>query len=201
MQKNKNMNKVNIRLKNIAIIVAMMLLGGIAQAQDTGKLSPREQRKLLKEEKQRIEKEEAALYARLVDEMVTGATFVLEADMLYDRYGQSIQVQSTINFLLVDSTFGVIQVGSPLYLGQNGVGGITLEGPVSRYELNKSEKRGTYTISYGLRSTLGNYDVTISVSSSGRADARVSGNFSGSLRYSGRLVHPARSRVYKGTSY
>ncbi|MCA1746102.1 MAG: DUF4251 domain-containing protein [Bacteroidales bacterium] len=179
----------------------MILLGGIAHAQDGGKLSPREQRKLLKEEKQRIEKEEAARYAILVEEMVTSPAFVLEADMLYDRYGQSLQVQSTINFLMVDSTYGVIQVGSPLYLGQNGVGGVTLEGPVSRYEVDKNEKRGTYSISYGLRSTMGNYDVTISVSSSGRADARVSGNFSGSLRYSGRLVHPVKSRVFKGTSF
>jgi hypothetical protein len=188
-------------MRNIAIIMALILLGGIAQAQDGGKLSKREQRKLLKEEKQRIEKEEAARYALLVEEMVTAPAFVLEADMLYDRYGQSLSVQSTINFLMVDSTFGVIQVGSPLYLGQNGVGGITLEGPVSRYEVDKNEKRGTYIITYGLRSRLGNYDVTINVSSSGRADARVSGNFRGSLRYSGRLVHPAASRVYKGTSF
>lgn len=188
-------------MKNIAIITIMILLGGMAQAQDTGKLSPREQRKLLKEERQRVEKEEAARYAELVEQMVTAPTFVLEADMLHDRYGQSIQVQSTINFLMVDSTYGVVQVGSPHYLGQNGVGGITLEGPVSRYEVKKNEKRGTYYISYGLRGTLGSYDVTISVSSSGRADARVSGNFSGSLRYSGRLIHPATSRVYKGTSF
>ncbi len=188
-------------MKNIAIITIMILLGGIAHAQDTDKLSKREQRKLLKEEKRRIEKEEAARYAELVEEMVTAPEFVLEADMLHDRYGQTFQVQSTINFLKVDSTHGVIQVGSPLYLGQNGVGGITLEGPVSRYEVDENEKRGTYNISYGLRSTMGSYDVTISVSSSGRADARVSGNFSGSLRYSGRLVHPANSRVYKGTSF
>jgi hypothetical protein len=188
-------------MKNIAIITILILLGGMAQAQDTGKLSPREQRKLLKEEKQRIEKEEAARYAELVEQMVTAPAFVLEADMLHDRYGQSIQVQSTINFIMVDSTHGVVQVGSPHYLGQNGVGGVTLEGPVSRYEVKKNEKRSTYYISYGLRGTMGNYDVTISVSSNGRADARVSGSFSGSLRHSGRLVHPANSRVYKGTSF
>jgi hypothetical protein len=188
-------------MKKIAFITIIILLGGMVHAQDTGTLSPREQRKLLKEEKKRIEKEEAARYAKLVEQMVTEPAFVLEADMLHDRYGQSVQVQSTINFLKVDSTHGVVQVGSPRYLGQNGVGGVTLEGPVSRYEVEKNEKRGTYYISYGLRGTLGNYDVTISVSSNGRADARVSGNFSGSLRYSGRLVHPANSHVYKGTSF
>jgi hypothetical protein len=155
------MNKGNIKLKNIAVIMAIILLGGIAQAQDTGNLSKREQRKLLKEEKKRIEKEEAARYAELVEKMVTRPAFVLEANMLYDRYGQTIQVQSTINFVMVDSTEGVIQVGSPLYLGQNGVGGITLEGAVTRYEVNKNEKRGTYNISYGLQSTMGHYDVTI----------------------------------------
>jgi hypothetical protein len=120
--------------------------------------------------------------------------------MLFDRYGNSSTVQSDINFVRVDSTNGVLQFGSNTYLGMNGVGGVTIEGSVNSYEYSFNERKETYTINYTVRSTTGTYTVFMSVQPSGRADARVSGNFSsGSLRYSGRLVHPAESRVFKGT--
>jgi len=186
-------------MRKIVFIIILAMLGSFANAQDTGKLSKREQRKLLKEERKKEEANAAAEYAKLVDYMVKNSEFVLEADMLFDKYGNSQPVSSTVNFISVDSTEGVLQVGSPMYLGRNGVGGVTIDGNISDYEFTKNEKRGSYTINYNLISPVGSYDVNISVSESGRADARVSGNFSsGSLRYSGKLVHPKRSRVYKG---
>lgn len=188
-------------MKKFVFVLVIIVIAAGAAAQDPGRLSKKEQRKLIREENARIEKEEMARFALLVDNMVKSATFVLEADMLFDRYGQSTPVQSNINFLMVDSVYGVIQVGSPYYLGRNGVGGVTLEGPVTRYEQSKNEKRSTYSVQYDLRSSFGSYNVSISIAPSGRAEARVSGNFSGSLRYSGRLVHPSASRVYKGSSY
>lgn len=179
----------------------MVMLGTLAQAQDPGSLSKREQRRLLKEEKARQEAAETERYGKLVDHMVRTATFVLEADMLYDRYGNSNMVQSAINFISADSTHGVLQIGSNTYLGMNGVGGVTIDGAVTSYDYSHNEKRGIYSVSYVLRSPVGSYDIHMTVQPNGRADARVSGNFSGSsLRYAGRLVHPAESRVYKGTS-
>jgi len=179
----------------------MALLGSYAFAQDTGNLSNREQRKLLKEERKRQQAKEAAEYAKLVDYMVKNSTFVLEADMLFDKYGQSQPVSSMVNFISADSTEGVLQVGSPMYLGRNGVGGVTVDGRISDYEYTVNEKRESYTVSYNLKSPVGSYSVHMTVSKTGHADARITGNFSsGSLRYSGKLVHPAESRVYKGMS-
>lgn len=188
-------------MKNLVFVIIMAMLGAGLHAQDSGSLSKREQRKLLKEEKERKEAAETERYAKLVDHMVKTATFVLEADMLYDRYGNSSMVQSTINFISADSIMGVLQVGSNAYLGMNGVGGVTIDGPLSSYEYSHNEKSGVYSVSYVLRSPVGSYDIHMTVQPNGRADARVSGNFSGgSLRYAGRLVHPAESRVYKGSS-
>jgi hypothetical protein len=188
-------------MKKLAFAVIILMLGAGVHAQDTSSLSKREQRKLIKEEMQRQEAEEAERTAELVDHMVKSATFVLEADMLYDRYGNSRVVQYTINFISADSTRGVIQVGNNADLGRNGLGGVTIDGSISSYEYTLNEKRQTYNISYVLRSPVGSYDIHMTVQPNGRADARVSGNFSGgSLRYSGRLVHPAESRVFKGSS-
>ncbi|MDF1572745.1 MAG: DUF4251 domain-containing protein [Bacteroidales bacterium] len=188
-------------MKNLAFAVTILMLGMGVHAQDTSSLSKREQRKLLKEEMQRQADQEAERYAKLVDHMVKSATFVLEADMLYDRYGNSNMVQYTINFISADSTRGVLQVGSNTYLGRNGVGGVTIDGSISSYEYSIKEKSDVYSVSYVLRSPVGSYDIHMTVQANGRADARVSGNLSGSsLRYSGRLVHPAESRVFKGSA-
>lgn len=178
----------------------ILLAGGMAQAQSSS-LSKKEQKQLLKEER----KEEAAKIAEQQLAMVAGliekATFVLEADRLFDRYGQSYQVSSSINFIMIDSLYGIIQVGNSYNLGQNGVGGVTVDGSISNYTFTKNEKRNTYSVSYDLRSTFGTYNVHLTTSGGSNADATVSGSFSGTLRYSGRLVHPAASKVYKGTSY
>jgi hypothetical protein len=189
-------------MKKVAFALIILVLGAGAAAQDTSSLSKREQRQLLKEKMQQEAKQEAERYAKLVDHMVKSATFVLEADMLYDRYGNSNMVQYTINFISADSTSGVLQVGSNAYLGRNGLGGVTIDGSISSYDYTHNKKKGTYNVNYVLRSPVGSYDINMTVQSSGRADARVSGNFSsGSLRYAGRLVHPAESRVFKGSSF
>lgn len=188
-------------MKKLVLAVTILMLGIGVHAQDTSSLSKREQKNLLKEEMQRQADKEAERTAKLVDLMVKSATFVLEADMLYDRYGNSRMVQSTINFISADSTHGVLQVGSNAYLGMNGVGGVTIDGSISSYEYTINKKNSVYTISYVLRSPVGSYDIQITAQSSGRADARVSGALSGSsLRYSGRLVHPAESHVFKGSA-
>ncbi len=152
-----------------------------------------------KEMRKEREAEEAAKKAEMLAIMMNRGQFVLEADMLRDRRGNTVNVSSMINFIAVDSTRGIIQIGSDRYVGLNGVGGITVEGKVDDLKVNYDEKRKTYNVSYYLRSSSGTYDIRMSVLSSGRADATVSSNWPGRLNYMGDLVHPLASRVFKGT--
>lgn len=187
-------------MKRITGIILLMTFCAGAFAQ-SGTLSKKEQRKLLREEKRREASKELEESSRLVELMVSHATFVLEADMIFDRYGQSSTVQSSINFLLADSLYGVIQVGNSFQMGQNGLGGFTIEGRIINYTYKKNEKKSTFSVNYSIKSTIGTYDITLNAGPSGRADATISGSFSsGSLRFSGQLVHPARSKVYKGSA-
>jgi len=163
-------------------------------------LSKKEQRQLEKEMKKEQKAEEAARRAEVVDAMVTYQRFVLEANQLRDRRGNSLQVNSQINFLASDSITGVIQVGQNAYVGQNGVGGVTVEGPVVDYTYTKNKKNDTYRVHYYLRTTLGTYDVNMVVSPNGRAEATVSSaTWGGRITYSGYLVPVGISRVFKGT--
>jgi hypothetical protein len=186
------------RLYTSLIIVA--ICGTIVAQSPTTTLSKKEQRLLLKEERKKQEAIEIAKTARIVEHMVSRRRFVLEADMLFDRYGQSFSVSPNINFVAVDSLAGVIQIGSSMYIGSNGLGGITIEGKVTTYAWDKNEKRGTYSVNYTVSSSIGTYDVNVTIHSSGSADATVRGAFGGSIRYSGDLAHPAQSKIFKGSS-
>jgi hypothetical protein len=82
----------------------------------------------------------------------------------------------------------------------NGVGGITVEGQVSGYEYTLNEKSGVYNVKWYVRTSTGTYDVNMSLSPSGRADARISSNWPGQLNYLGNVLPISRSTVFKGIS-
>ena len=185
-------------MKFILIITALSVLSVSSFSQD---LSKKEQRKLYKEYKKELKAEEAAVKSELVKIMLLQRRFVLEADQLKDQRGNLSQVSSMINFLAADSLRGVIQVGSNYYVGLNGVGGVTVEGPISNYEVTYNERRGTHYVNYNLRTTSGTYDVRMVVSPNGRSEATITSSWPGRLSYMGFLIPPARSRVFKGTSY
>jgi hypothetical protein len=181
----------------IGIVLAVLL----ALPVFTQELSQKEQKKLEKELKKEQQAEVAAQQAVVVDAMVQYQRFVLEANTLRDKRGNSLQVSSNINFIAADSLTGVIQVGSNTYIGRNGVGGITVDGSIADYKYTRHEKSGSYSISYYLRTPVGSYDVRLTAYPDGRADADVSSTTWGDrLHYSGYLVPPGISRVFKGTS-
>lgn len=193
----KDIKKI-IAMRKLIIIVFAVWMALPAFTQD---LSKKEQKQLAKELKKEQKAEKVAQTAVVVDAMVEYRRFVLEVNTLKDKRGNSLQVSSSINFIAADSLTGVIQVGSNTYIGRNGVGGVTVDGTISDYKYVKNEKNGSYSITYYLRTVVGSYDVRITAYPDSRADADVTSTTWGDkLRYSGFLVPPGISRVFKGTS-
>lgn len=182
------------------IIIGIGLFIAVTAFSQEEELSRKERRQLEKEMKKEQQAKEAAMKAQVVGLMVEYQRFVLEADRLRDKRGNTVNVTSSLNFVACDSLNAVLQIGQNSYVGLNGVGGITVEGPVANYEFSFNEKNSVYTVSFNIRSTIGNYDVQMTCFPDGRADATVSSTWPGRLNYSGYLVPPAQSRVYKGTS-
>ena len=146
-------------MKKVTVIIIAALISLPAFTQE---LSKKEQRQLQKELKKEQQAAEAAQKAQVVTAMVEFQRFVLEADMLRDKRGNSVPVVSNINFISADSLTGVIQVGSHTYIGRNGVGGVTVDGTISEYKFSRHERSGSYNITYILRTPVGTYDVQIS---------------------------------------
>jgi hypothetical protein len=182
-------------MKTIIILLASFFLFGVysVQAQDENKQSKKETKKA---ERKAEDERNYVLTGNLLDSM----KFVLEASYLSNQYGNRVIVSNNINFIQVDSTHAILQIGRNAGVGNNGVGGTTVEGRVSNYEVTRNEKKKSYFVSMNIMSVVGAYDVFIDVNGNGSALATISGSTSGKLNWEGDIVALNESRVYKGRS-
>ena len=193
-------------MKKYMLILGVLFITYTVYSQDdtvSQVMTKQEQKQLAKEKRQaeRLADEQQAKEA--TDQMMQQRQFVLEADYLSGRTGQRVPVTSTLNFIRVDSTEAVLQLGSASGMGYNGVGGITVDGNITKYDMTKKEgKKGTtYNLTLYIMSNIGTYDVQFWISPNGQADATVRSTTRGSLTYSGRLVPLDESRVYKASAF
>ena len=173
----------------------------IASAQDSENelMSIKEQRQLAREHKKAEKQAEEQKRQERVAALIEGHRFVLKANYINGRRGERQVVSSNLNFIIIDSTQATLQLGSGWGMGYNGVGGITVDGRITKFEINEKEnKRGkSYNITVYLLSGIGQYDIQFWISQSGNADATVRGNYSGSVTYSGDIVPIEQARIYK----
>lgn len=193
--------KMKIEMKSLmSFLLAFVLVLGAFSQEETQQLSKKELKRLQKEQKKADQAAEADRMGELTKFMVEQHQFVLEADFLSDKYGQRVPVTPTINFVLIDSLVGTVQFGNAMALGYNGVGGVTVDGRVTKYEYSViGKKKDSYSIRLILMSSIGTYDITLLINSQGYGDAQIRGNWSGQLNYHGKLIPLTLSRVYKGT--
>ena len=181
------------------LMAFVFILGSTAQ-DETQQLSPRELRKLQKEQRKAEQAAEMERMAEVTEYMIHQQQFVLEADFLSDKYGQRAPVTSTINFVMIDSLVGTVQFGDAQRIGYNGVGGATVDGRITKYEYTKmGKKQDSYSVRMVFMSGIGTYDITLMINAQGVGDATIRGNWSDQLNYHGKLVPLTLSRVYKGT--
>jgi len=191
-------------IKPFLILLLLQVYSSALYSQEDESVMDEKQIKALEKEKRQAEKrEEEEEQKKIVDYMVNNKKFVLEANYLSGKSGSRIPVNSTINFIIIDSAKATIQLANGWGSGYNGLGGITVNGQITKYDMHKKEgkRRVSYTITLYVMSTLGMYDIQFWVNQTGNADASISGNTYGRLNYSGKLVSIELSRIYKGQSY
>ncbi len=183
-------------MKQIVLISIMLVLSitGYAQKQQN-ELTRKEKRELKKKEDEQMRK----VMAQLLIVAIDSQQWVLEANTLSNKYGNSVSVNSTLNFIAIEGDQAFIQLGSNSGLGPNGVGGISVRANIHKYEVIKNEKKATYYINVIAGSALGNFDIRIDCNKDGQiASATVQGNTSKRVNYRGHLVPLNQSNVYKG---
>lgn len=160
-----------------------------------------EKEKLSRKEKKELKKQQQLEQKKAILDLLLGKAWVIEAHTVFDRYNQSYQLNPTINFVGIKDEEGAIQLGFDGLIGWNGVGGVTIDGKITRYEINEGKQNSSPTVNLRFQGRgIGSAMINITVNSSGQATARVSGDFGGRITFSGILKSIENSSVYKGQS-
>ena len=128
--------------------------------------------------------------------------FVLQADNVTFRSGNTVFVNSSTNFISVKGNRAVVQISpSNFASGPNGLGGVTVDGVISNYQIS-TDKKGRVNLTYNV-SGIGisaQIEVYI-VPGSTYAQATVYPNFnSNTLWISGTVVPYENANVMEGSS-
>ena len=160
-----------------------------------------EKTKLSRKEKKELKKQQQAEQKKVLLELIHSKMWVIEAHTVFDRYNQSYQLNPTINFVGIKEEEGALQLGFDGLIGWNGVGGVTLDGKVTKYEVKEGKGDAMPSVSIRFQGRgVGSAIINVSLNSSGQATARVNGDFGERITFSGMIKPLDESNVYKGQS-
>lgn len=184
----------------IGIVLCLTAIPGYSQVEQ--QLDDKSSQKLTKEQKAEQKRIEREAMAEMVDRMIKTRRFVLEADYLSNRTGSRVIVNSNLNFIIVDSSEITIQTAPIAGIGgPNGIGGVTAEGNIRDFRVEKvGRTKDSYSIRILAVTPVGQYDIFMDIFPDAGANASISGSTRGKLNYHGRLVPIKKSRHFKGQS-
>jgi hypothetical protein len=157
--------------------------------------------KLSRQEQKESKKNEMAANFKVLETLLESRKFILKSDYIQNDFGSRMYVLSSLNFIKVDSLNAVIQTGSSSGLGYNGVGGTTAEGHMDNWKLIKNFTKLSYSIQFTLVTTIGIYDINMSVNADNNAHATIRGLTPGMLIFEGHLQSINNSTIFKGQTF
>lgn len=153
-----------------------------------------------KKERKREQEVQDSIEYEQARQAVEDGHFVVTADQIRGRYGRTVYVNSTTNFVLVQGDTAVVQFAiDGVMHSPNGIGGITVKGRVTKKDI-KYDKKGNLNCSFYVNGTALAADITFSLTKgTSRCSATVSSNFSGErLTFTGYLHPYDMTGIYKG---
>lgn len=129
-----------------------------------------------------------------------GRQFVLEADKVIFKRGETAYVNANTNFVLMNDDRGTVQVAfNTPFGGPNGIGGVTVDGNVSNIKM-KTTKRGDVNASFAVQGIGISAQVFVTLNrGSNEATVTITPNFnSNTLTLQGKVVPLEQSTIFKG---
>lgn len=179
-------------MKKTILILIIAIIGIQVQAQETK--TKKELRAEKKEQEIKAQEGTRILQEKWVDDK----TYVLEAMQVFNKEGMSFQMNSSTNFVYVNGDKAVIQLAFDGIVGWNGVGGITIKGRITKYEVDKENPNKPIYIKMSIQGSTGFQDIALWVSSNGQGEAQVTDNKGNRIRFTGNIVSLEESSVYVG---
>lgn len=175
-------------------LLAIFACLSIIQAQNT--------KEDARQEKKDAEKAYNELLYQQAKLAIDNKKFVLEADQVMFKYGNTAFVSSNTNFVGLDGDNAVVQVAFNIPAsGPNGLGGITVDGKASNIK-TKTDKKGNIILSMNVMGVGISAQINITLyNGSNSAMVDISPNFSSNrFRLSGKIIPLSQSTVFKGRS-
>lgn len=180
------------------IITLIMLVAAVYAAMAQNGI---QDKKLSKKERKQIEARiDSALNAEAV-QAINDTAFTLEADQVEFKRGYTAHVTASTNFVAVRGSNAIVQVAFNVPVtGFNGLGGITLEGLITGYNISSDKKGNTY-VKMNVSGKGISAQLFISLwKDANKATVSILPNFSSNkLTLSGMLWKPERSNIFMGT--
>ena len=196
-------------MKKLIALLALVLVSAstMMYAQESERAVRRADRKAQRDaERARLKAEEQAADAVAYQQAVQALKnkqFVLEADQVIFRNGQSAFVSSTTNFVMMNGQRSTVQVAfNTPYPGPSGIGGVTVDGSASDMKIT-TDKKGNVNCSFSVQGIGISAQIFISLTNGGNnATVTVNPNFNNNtLTLSGNIVPLDQSDVFKGRSW
>lgn len=201
-------------MKRIVLLLTIFLIGAnfsYAQQEKNAEQTTKEAKKAEKEAKKaakKAEKEAKKAQEEAKDSLLFVAAmkalemhqFVLEAEQVEFKRGQTSHVSGTTNFVMLDDKKASIQIASNKGIaGPNGIGGITVEGDASHIEM-KTDKKGNVSFEMSVQGIGVSARVSFRMTKgTNHCSATVLPNFnSNRISFSGKLLPLKASKVFKG---
>lgn len=196
-------------MKKLFALLALVLVSAstLTFAQESERDVKRADRKAQRDaERAKMKAEEQAYDAVSYEQAVQALKdkqFVLEADQVIFRNGQSAFVSTTTNFVMMNGSRATVQIAfNTPYPGPNGIGGVTVDGTASDMKMT-TDKKGNVNCNFSVQGIGISAQVFISLTNGGNnATVTVNPNFnSNTLTLNGNLVPLSQSDVFKGRSW
>lgn len=127
--------------------------------------------------------------------------FVVSGDQLTINQSPIINVSDNTNFVLVNGDNGVVQVSPRFSGGPNSVGGFTISGEITKYNVKES-KNGDVTVTYRISGSAGSSDVRVLLQNGrNKAEATVTGTFTGGRATIYGSVKALDTQYFEGRSF
>jgi hypothetical protein len=189
-------------MKNLKIYFTFILFVAFvgtadAQSRKERRMERKQERLERKQQKAEAEQQQKEKILALAEDQ----SFVLEADALFDRYMNRYNMVNN-SFIMLNGSQVVLQTanlgGNP---GYNGMGGITLNGRLTDYEILEGRENGPLRISAQVSTNaVGHGTLMMTISHNGHATGVFRDNWGNRVTFTGQISDLENSRVYKGMS-
>ena len=201
--------KLRRKMKKLIVFafMALIAMGGTTVSAQQNDVKNKSEQKARRDAERARQKAEAHAFDSLMHASayaaLQGQQFVLEADKVIFKRGESAYVNSTTNFVLMNDDKSTVQVAlnTPV-AGPNGIGGVTVDGNVSDFEI-KTGKKGDVSCRFSVQGVGISALIFLHMDAdSNDATVTITPNFnSNKLTLNGKIVPLEQSRIFKGRSW